>query len=240
VTFLLVVAYGVVQIGKLNDFPHASTWASRSPGWWAYVILAILATASSALVILGYRALLATRGENEAFAKLARGVVRVVEKNTTLRHHELGVNIWVLQGPPGFRRLERRAMSLAEERPQTPILWTKGKGAIGRCWARNESTFADLEGLRGQFRTPGAWCAQPRDERFRFSWAEFQDTRRYTAILAVPLLPRIYGRYRFRGVLAIDTTAREKGTELAAVSEESEFGVIIRTCQAVLAKGAED
>jgi hypothetical protein len=190
--------------------------------------------------VLGYHSLLTVHAEREGFATLARGTTRVIEKNTSLAHDEIGVSVWVVQGPKGFRRLERRALDVAEPRQRTPVVWTKGKGVIGACWARNESIFADLEKLRQQNPRKRTFCELPRDQRFRFGWREFRDTRRYKAILAVPLRPRIYGRYRVRGVLSIDVTVSGKGEELERVSEIPGFSGIIRTCEALLAQGLEE
>jgi hypothetical protein len=120
------------------------------------------------------------------------------------------------------------------ETKATPIVWTKGKGVIGRCWARNETTFADLAEFRRRHNHRRAFCELPRDERFRFTWGEFQDTKRYRAVLAVPLRPRIYGRYRMRGVLAVHVTTAGKEAELDGIQEHADFSRLIRTLEKVL------
>jgi hypothetical protein len=241
VTLLIVAAYGIVQVLKGIGVPHDSTWAPGSGWLWVYAILAALATVASLLVVLGYRSLLGGRHERDQLAALARGVVPVVVKNaTSLTREDIRVGIWVIQGPKGFRRLERRAIATEVDLETTPIFWTKGKGVMGRCWARRSATFANLEELRTRLSSPRLWCAQPRDRRFRFSWEEFRDTRRYKAVLAVPLRPRVYGRYRLRGVLVIDVLAAGKGEEIDGLEENPELSGIVRTCQAVLGRGSED
>ncbi len=233
-TALLVAAYGLAQVGKSNDFPRQSLWQAQHAGWWAFSVLAVLATIASLLVVLGYRALLGDRRASERLGKVARGTVRMIEKNTNLNHDEIGVNIWKVQGPWGFRRLERVAQALAEDRPTTPILWTKGKGVIGTSWMQNGSLFVDMHQLHLDFTEKEDFCGLPRTERFYFSWQEFRETERYKAVLAVPLRAGSHGRYPVRGVLAIDVMADDKRPELKGIESNREFGAIIRTCEAVL------
>jgi len=241
ITVVVVAAFGLVQVAKASDLPRESFWAHGHVGQWIYVALAAATTVLSLLVVLGYRARLKGQQERSRLEAAARGIVQVVEKNKNLSHDEIGVNIWVVHGRiKGLKRLERRAMVVASEREASPVTWVKGKGAIGRCWADDEPIFANLEELADRCPTREEWCKVPREQRFRFTWQEFEATRQYKAVLAVPLKAQVYGRWRVRGVLAIDVLAAGKGDEIKGIQHVGEFSGIKSTCQSVLSRGVED
>ena len=232
-TGMLILVFGAVQIMRVAEWPDAQTWKSGL-GLVAFVALAIGVSVLSFLVAWGYRGLLASRRREERLAKAANGLVRVVEKHSTLKRDEVGVNIWRVRGPKGFRRLDRAAIAVEEDREETPILWTKGKGVIGYCWSQKAPRFADLEDLRSALPTENEFCSIPRDERFKFTWSEFQDVDRYTSVLAVPLKPRGFGRFAVRGVLAVDCSNVDKRGELYGLQRKPDFVTIKRTCEDIL------
>lgn len=251
-TGLLVAAFAIIQVLRALDYPSRTAWGSgpvvvkastirhlvnsnpRTSWVWAYIVLAALASAGSVLVAVGYRRLLTRQPRQQALAAAARATVRLVEKETGLKHHEIGVNVWLVKGAKGFRRLERAASEVAQPRKVTPIIWIKGKGIIGEAWARNSPRAADMDRVRRMLSTEEVFCSLPREDRFRLSWNEFQMTSRYHAVLAVPLHRRRFSSYTVKGVLAIDALVPGKASAIDAIRGTEEFSSIVRTCDAAL------
>lgn len=163
-----------------------------------------------------------------------------MEETTLLEHEEIGVNIWLVRGPRGFRRLVRAAKVVAEDRHETPITWTKGKGIIGEAWDRNQTRFADLDTVRADFPTEAQWCSLKREDRFRLSWAEFMETSRYHAVLAVPLRRHRFSRHLVRGVVAIDVLVPGKASQLDGLQVTREFSSISSASAKLLSSATSD
>ncbi len=233
VTAVLVVALAAVNVAKGTDWP-AGWWDDR-PGEVIFVALSIVTGLGSLFVALGFRSVLGKQSQKLKLETAAQSVARLIQQETKLKHDEIGVNIWLIKGMVGFRRLVRAAIVVAQPRHQTPITWTKGKGIIGEAWARKKSRFADLERVRELYPTEQLWCGLKRDDRFRLSWAEFEETARYHAVLAVPLRRHRFSRHPVRGVVAIDVLVKRKGGAIDGIQRTKEFSSIIRTCEAALA-----
>jgi hypothetical protein len=230
---LLVLAFGGVQIAKEYQWPHVSTWKQGSEGQLAYVILAILTAIATLLVIYGYHRMLARRESRDAFATAAQSFLSVAQKGTSIPHDQIRVNIWLVKGPWGFRRLVRAATAAPlPHRGETHITWTKGKGIIGQAWDRKKSRFADLHTVRSIYPTEARWCELKRDDRFRLSWDEFSQTSRYDAVLAVPMRRNRYARHAVRGVVAIDVLTLESRTDIDGIQLTDDFSSIISICEA--------
>lgn len=233
-TGALVALWSAVQVANARNWPDQSWWSSGNAGDTAYIVLAILTPVATLLVVYGYVRLLKRQSRRNRFAAAARELVNYIEKETSLGRHEIGVNIWLVKGLPGFRRLVRSVIEVAQPRKETHITWTKGKGIIGQSWAQKRSRFADLETVRGTFTTARLWCELERDDRFRLSWAEFQRTKAYRSVLAVPLQANRLGRHPVRGVLAIDVLTPSKRMEIDGIQETDEVSSVIRFCEAAL------
>lgn len=229
---VLIVALAAVNVAKGVDWPMG--WWNTPPGSVIFVILSILTGVATLFVALGFRSVLTKQGRKAKFQTAAQSVVSLVEDKTQLSHADIGVNVWLVKGMLGFRRLVREAIVVAQPRHETPITWTKGKGIIGEAWERKQSRFADVERVRGLYPTKQAWCGLPREERFRLSWAEWEETFRYYAVLAVPLRRHRFGGHPVHGVVAIDVLVPSKGRVLDGVQRTKEFSSVIRTCEAAL------
>lgn len=233
-TGILVVTFGVVQGAKEFEWPRASWWEKGSAGRALYLILATLVSAATLLIVIGYRRLLAREKRRGKFDTAAQSIALLVQDQTSLNHDEIGVNIWLVRGPKGFRRLVREASVVTEQRTETPITWTKNKGIIGEAWGRKKPRFADLDQVRKNFPTRRHWCRLKREDRFRLSWDELGETSRYRAVLAVPLRGHRFARHPVRGVVAIDVLVAGKAAELEGLQTTREFGSIISVCEAAL------
>jgi hypothetical protein len=229
-TLVLVFVLGVVTVLKERQVPRASWWQPGSWGQWVFIVLSSLAGLGTLLVIIGYRRLLAREARKDTFQESAENFAKLVTNKTSLRRSQMGVNIWFVKGMIGFRRLARGPTVVTTERHETPIMWTKGKGIIGQAWSRNKDRVADLDRVRELF-TPETWCLLKRDDRFRLSWDEFDETKRYRAVLAVPLRRRKWARFSVKGVVAIDSLVPGKIDELRRLRELPEFSAVRRACE---------
>jgi hypothetical protein len=95
-----------------------------------------------------------------------------------------------------------------------------------------------LDRVRATFTTEEQWCAFKREDRFHMSWSEFEETRRYRAVVAVPLRRHRWARHAVRGVIAIDSLVPGKASELLGLTTLPEFSSIRRTCEAAF--GGDD
>lgn len=225
---MLAIALGGVMIAWELDWP-AHYWKT----WWGHgvlVTLTVLTGISTLLVVFGYQKLLDRDKKRATLLEAAEGFARLVEDETSMQKGEYGVNIWLIRGPLGFRRLVR-GPSITPPHDSTPIVWTKGKGAIGQAWKRKRDRFADLDTLRENYPTQESWCRRSKEARFRLGWDEFADTERYRAVVAVPLRVARFVRYPVRGVVAIDALVPGKAGELEALTKSPGFDAVMKTCQ---------
>jgi hypothetical protein len=232
----LLLLFGLAQFAKAQEWPSPQTWEQTSDWEAAFVVLTAAASAAAFLVAVGFRLLLSRHRTSQKFATAAQGLKLLVANHTGIKHEHIGVNIWRVRGLPGFRRLVREASTTSQMRSETPIVWTKDKGVIGEAWGRDTSRFADLDAVRKLYPSETLWCELDRSDRFRLSWREFGETRRYHAVLAVPLHGSRYARFPVRGVVAIDVLTPTNRTKVEGVQSTAEFSSIIRTCEAALSR----
>jgi hypothetical protein len=229
----VAVALTTATVAREADWPE--TWWETGWGRGALIALTALTGAGTVLVVQGYRRFLRRDAKKAALREGAESIAQLVEKQTSLTPGEFGVHIWLVRGMKGFRRLVR-GPSQAREHHETPIVWTKGKGVIGQAWKRRKTRYADLDLVRELYPSQEDWCGQKREKRFRLSWDEFEETRRYRAVVAVPLRAHRFARYRVRGVIAIDALVSGKAAELEALEKTPEFSAIRRLCESAFVR----
>jgi hypothetical protein len=239
ITAALVATSAFVGLARELSWPHKSWWASGSVAVWVFFTLYGLTSLGSLFVAGAFWRLLKKPNRQIQFQRAAQGLATLVSEGLELPHEAVGVNIWLIKGMKGFRRLVREA-SVGVPRNPTPITWTKGKGIIGQAWSRNTIRFADLDEVRALNPTEADWCSLTREERFRLSWSEMSETRRYRAVLAIPLRRHKFGRYRVRGVAAIDLLVPGRALDLNALHDLPEVRAIRRTCEAAFAGADPD
>lgn len=110
------------------------------------------------------------------------------------------------------QRLQRLLrFRLSEYPPESSVVWTRGKGAIGACWEKNIPVLVDrrpVSALYGRPRHPTEtqFDALTEEERRGFTYSEFiQTIDKYGEILAVPIVAKNSGEQI--GVLSIDCLA---------------------------------
>ena len=75
-------------------------------------------------------------------------------------------------------------------RARVGIRWTRGKGAIGRCWATNSPQYIDVDCHFAQYAGYDAdrWSTLSEDERIGLSFEDFQQLEgKYGTVAAMPI-----------------------------------------------------
>jgi hypothetical protein len=233
-TAVLYILLAMVAVAREAKFYDERWWQSGGRGQIAFLVLTALTALGGFFVAIALRRALIRENRESQFQTAAEQLARLVRDEINLAPHEFGVNIWLVKGMKGFKRLVREA-KVAEPRSPTPITWTKGKGIIGEAWASGKTRVWDLDHIRASNPTREAWCGLRRHERWRLSWNEFEKTNRYRAVLAVPLYRHRFGLHRVRGVAAVDALIPGKKDALKALEPTREFDAVIATCQAAFA-----
>jgi hypothetical protein len=74
-----------------------------------------------------------------------QAVLTSISRSSNLPMHNLGVSAWRING----HELERVAFLRLHNRSRSGIVWTEGKGVIGRCWQESRELLMDLAPYRG-------------------------------------------------------------------------------------------
>jgi hypothetical protein len=235
--FVVASLSGVGAVMKQADLPSKNIWDAGSPALIALVILGAITYLGYVLVVWGYRCTLKARDEEGQLYRACRDVAAaLVVKTTTLDRDSVGVQVWVVRGLRGMKRLERRATFVPWDRPPTAIVWRKGKGAIGKCWSQDRWVLADLEELQALAPTEEAFFSLPPERRFFFKWPEFTSTDHYRGVLAWPLHGGPEAAPRVVGCLSIDVQEPAAAAQLDAfrTTQRDLFGEHLAVCEAVL------
>jgi hypothetical protein len=143
---------------------------------------------------------LRTRRKEEERRLLARQVsetlrialVQVIDL-TGLDWKAVGMNAFLIERRRRWRR-EQFLHRIGRERISihplpSEVMWTKGKGVIGRCWELNSDVGVDLAKHFAPYRalTEDEWDALPADERFGLSFLEFKRTEHLGPVVATPI-----------------------------------------------------
>jgi hypothetical protein len=233
-----VVVYSAVQIAKSEDYPKAALW---KPGtFWSGVLVVAGVTAAVGYFAVTWayaRALRKSEQGNELGAA-CQEVAKLIVDETGVPHEAVGVHVWVVRGLPGARYLDRRAKFVVRRRAPSPVVWRKGKGAMGAAWRARDSVVADVEGLDAACPDEATFCARTRANRFGLTWMEFQETKHYRAILATPLRTGSGPLRRTTGVLSIDVTQDGAHRALRQLSVSQEFRYVRGICEHALGGGS--
>jgi hypothetical protein len=241
-SFAIFVAASLFAMGALMkeaDFPREAVWENGSPATYALLAVGAITYLGYMLVVWGYRRTISASSIESQLYRACRDVASLVERTTKLPRETIGVHVWTVRGIRGVRRLERRATFVPGDRPPTAIVWRKGKGAIGRCWERDEWVLADLEGLQAEAPDEASFYALPAEERFFLTWPEFHSTDHYKAVLAWPLHGGPEAAPRVVGCLSVDVQEAGATDRLDTFRETQRtlFGDHLALCETVLRNG---
>jgi hypothetical protein len=234
ITALLVIAYVAAQLFQTLSFPAESTWARGSVGRGVLLALAAAAALGFVVISTAYAGMLRRMTQTRHLDEVARGIIDLLVLETSLETSEVSVHVWAVRGPVGLRHLELRSLVMQMDRPLTPIVWSKGKGVVGRAWAAKTTVFADLAAIWTAAATRDAFCKLSSEYRLRLNWLEFVATRHYRAVLANPLFRPTLGGMRVVGCLSVESLVDGKADELWEFATSPEFGGLRRVCEAIL------
>jgi hypothetical protein len=228
----VTAAFPVLSLARQLDIPSKQAWtdsaAWSTPGIF---ILGVLAAVGGSLKLISLRAE-ASRSEKvrraEGFCQQVTTTVHQSLKQLPIE--TLTVHAWRVKGDS----LERLASFRVERRPDAGVVWTKGKGGVGQCWATNLQIEADMTNLHTAAAGPNgqaAFTAIPPEGRFYLTWDEYQKTKRYWSIFVTPLKD---GKGNFIGCLSIDTTAGGHHSEFIEACNRADVTGLVSLMEQVL------
>ncbi len=187
----IFVASVVVGLGSAEVWELTASQASA-----AVVVLAAAALAQGLHDLLaGLRDEQRLRFDRWVAETLKGTLVQVVQASR-LDWKDVGINAFLVRrrprwvGPVALRRVGRER--IRNTPPPTNIVWTMGKGVIGRCWATATDQGVNLAALFGPASdlTERDWLARSEEDRLGMTYADYQKTRNHGAVLATPILDR--------------------------------------------------
>lgn len=187
-----------------------------------------------ALVLFGYSRMLRKNEEDADLEYACKGAWHLVVRELRIPREEMekiGVHVWSVRGIKGARFLERRAKFTLQPRRETRVLWRKGTGAIGVAWDLGEPIIANVENLDKLAPTEEEFCDLESAKRYGLMWREFQKSKHYRAILAIPLESR---RGRVAGCLSIDLELDGYADRLDTLSKVDQLSTIRDVCEEAL------
>ncbi len=230
----LVAAYGVATLCDTKDVP-SEFWQAGHVGAWLIVVLGVVAGVGSFVVTVSVGGLLRRAEIDRKLTDTCRDVAWLVEHKTSIPHGTLGVHVWEVVGPPLLRRLKRRSTFRSTDHRPLAIVWRKGKGVLGACWAgTSEDELFDLSTIDA--RNEAEFCALAPHKRLNMNWAEFQMGKHYRTIWATKLYAGPKEAPKVGGLLSIDVEVLGHTEELRSVIEHNqrELRNLLNLCESLL------
>lgn len=141
--------------------------------------------------------------QNRRVAETLRALLVEVVDRAEVDWTSIGVHAFMVQrrywiaGPERLQRVGRER--LRSTPPPARIIWTKGKGAVGRCWELGQDVGMELH---PDHLSQTQWDALPADQRLGMTYDDYERTRRYRVVVATPILDR---NDRVIGIVSIDS-----------------------------------
>ena len=194
------IAAATVGLSRIDVL--GGPWLRAHPYWIAAAILftAIVPLVQLAVSERGDRAARKRLElENSVQVALASALVLLVNKGADWE--KTGVQAFVLKRRWSGWRVRQEHVRLAKVRiayvRASGIRWTRGKGAIGRCWATNSPQYIDVDCHFAQYAGYDTyrWSTLSEDERIGLSFEDFQQLEgKYGTVAAMPITTHD-GRY---------------------------------------------
>lgn len=193
---LVAVVMNAVAVAVVG-FSRAGIPKDFWPGRTSLVVWAIVTTAVAPIVL----AWIAERGE--------RRQRRLLQQQTKLEpfltaaliqlHRDLGVDwettgvqVFAKQGWWWWKRHRRLAKVRLSPVPSSGIVWSAGKGAIGRCWETGAPHAVDLAAHFAPYEsihTEEAWNTIPPRDRYGLTFNDFQRLKdKYGFVAVTPIV----------------------------------------------------
>ena len=210
---MLLLLWGVVAGATTLALGAHQAKFWTAPDWVIWLCIGVLAIQT--FLPLARAGLRRMRGEvTTKFAnhtKTTLGAVVLELAKLKIEIDELGVSAFIVHRKmrkpwePLLRRVARQRLVSAPG--PSRILWTKGKGVIGRCWVEENVVVKDTQVVHRPYleATQAEWEAAPYETRMGLSYDEFQRIKgKYAVCVAVPIMTETSGEVSFRGCIAAD------------------------------------
>jgi hypothetical protein len=223
ITLAVVLAYNAAsQMANYHVF-SVNWWKPGNTGGIVLLCLGIASAVAYGLVVWGYGRSLKKANVRDDLFDACRGLADFITSKTSIAASDVGVHVWEREGLVGLQHLVSIKTYRTAPRPPTDIHWSKGKGALGRCWEDGQTKFADLGPLHAKATNPTDFCDKlDPDDRWGLTWDEFDRTRQYAAVLATPIR-----KHGVRGCLSVDVRKPSSGTELRGLWNDPEHTAAI-------------
>jgi hypothetical protein len=203
--FAVVNGLAVFVMGAARlDWPRGF-WADRTP--WILGALVLTAVVPIVQVVVAERGEKARRLAIEREQKIETFLVASLVY--AVRHAgadwvSTGIQAFVVKGwwRPRHVRVAKVRMGAI---PSSGIVWTQGKGVIGKCWETRMPQFVDLHSQFAPYQAfeKAEWDALPAGDRFGLTYEDFQRLgHKYGVVAAVPIVDR---HERYIGCVTADT-----------------------------------
>lgn len=205
VALVLLIVQTVSQLGTTIT---AMAWATEGGAWHFFAVLSVvLAFYNGCAAIWKSHRLEQARQKSEAQIALNAALTKIMQK-ARVNPDVVGLHAYVVRRSffpwqaPHQERVAR--LRLSNYPPASGTLWGPNKGVVGQCWARRHQIVV-LEPGKSLPQllqcTEAEWNAAPEEQRQGLSFNEWEATRRYTYIAAVP----VQAGERYVGCITIDT-----------------------------------
>jgi hypothetical protein len=232
----LVLLYGIATLGQQESVPD-HFWSSGRTGAVVLVLLGVLAGIGSFTITGSVRSLLRRADADGRLVTPCREIAWLIQDQTAIPAGAVGVHVWEIAGPFFARRLRRRATFRTKSARQMPVLWTRGKGVLGQCWASSaENQLNDMKELDAHATSESAFCAIPAVDRFNMTWQEYAAGRHYGVIWVAKLFAGLGDAPKLRGMLSIDIEGHDYADELRVVLNDRGKDVLglLAMCEEIL------
>lgn len=197
---IAVIAVGASRL----DWPKGF-WIGRTP--WVLGALVVTGVVPIVLVVVseyGEKARrLAIEREQKIETFLVASLVYAV-RHAGADWLTTGIQTFVVKGFWKPRHVRVAKVRLGPI-PSSGIVWTKGKGVIGKCWETRTEQYEDLNARFAPYQAydRAQWDALPATDRFGLTYDDFQRLgHKYGIVAAVPIVDR---NERYIGCVTVDT-----------------------------------
>jgi hypothetical protein len=204
--FAVINGFAVIVMGAARlDWP-TGFWTDRT--LWIFIALVLTAIVPIVQVVVSERGEKARRLAMEREQKIETFLVASLVY--AVRHAgadwvTTGIQAFVIKGWWRWRRHVRVAKVRLGAIPSSGIVWTEGKGVIGKCWETRTPQFENLHARFAPYQAfeKAEWDALPSADRFGLTYVDFQRLgHKYGVVAAVPIVDR---RERYVGCVTADT-----------------------------------
>ena len=231
----LVVLYGVATLGQQNKVPR-TFWEQGHGGAVVLVALGLLAGVGSFVVTFSVKGLL-DRGEADGqLITPCRDIAWLIQTRTEIPHGAVGVHVWQIAGPPFARRLRRRATFRAKSARQMAVLWVRGKGVLGQCWANAADDQLNDLGALNALDEPD-FCGLLPVQRFNMTWSEFSAGKHYGVVWVTKLYTGLGDAPKLWGLLSVDIegSGHTDGLKEVIRTHSKEMRALLDMCERLVA-----